>query len=157
MIYIANGTSQRYILAMRLPESNGPIFPEIAPGQQIALGRDFDETQIDAIIRHLDLYGARRLRENEKLGQKFSGLVYSTTKPVREDDIRQSNDDMIVRNHERSIEELKRSTSETAARARMPGRRRSKATELHITAMGSPGERPSVPVDMTISAEEPAQ
>lgn len=154
MIYIANGTAQRYIIALRVPESNGPIYPVIGPGQQIQIGADFGQQQTDAIVRHLDLFGARRLRENEVLGQKFSGLVYSTTKPVRKDDILESNDNVQTNAHERSIDELKKTVSATDARVRVPGkRRRGGNTELHITAMASPGERPSVPVDMTIETD----
>lgn len=76
-IYIGNCSHQTLGLFFRLPESSNFVNHDIPKGNQIML--DLTAGDIDALVKHIRLYGAREPREVEK---KFSGTLYSIGKEI---------------------------------------------------------------------------
>ncbi|EMO5715250.1 hypothetical protein RVW00_000175 [Enterobacter bugandensis] len=76
-IYIGNCSHQTLGLFFRLPESSNFVNHDIPKGGQIVL--DLTAGDIDALVKHLRLYGARETKETEK---KFSGTLYCVGKEI---------------------------------------------------------------------------
>ena len=89
-LYICNATTRDHHLHYRLPPKDGrdPVqtyTQVIRAGSQIEAPHK-DTEDVKAIIRQIAIYGARTSDEAAR-AKDFSGIIYSTTKPVSVDSI----------------------------------------------------------------------
>lgn len=101
-LYVANTTRQEFILAMRLPNL-GEIHPHISSGKQVEL-KDLVEAQVEAVIKHLERFGARKREELRGKVRDFDGLVYSD-KPITESEYHAGNEAVLDKAQDRSVTE----------------------------------------------------
>ena len=82
-LYVANATRQTFEFTYRLPEVKGAKAQTIPIGGQVNIGSgQLRSADIDAILEHYRSYGLVSVTEAEKRTVPFSGLIYSTDKPV---------------------------------------------------------------------------
>ena len=96
-LYIANTTRQHHTIQVRVPESNRVLLIHIRSGSQWESGTNLSETQLNAIVEHVERFGGRpitSLKGRKIIG--FSGYIYSNRKiPI----------DSIMAGHELVIDE----------------------------------------------------
>lgn len=90
-LYICNATQREFHLHYRLPQKDGrdalKVYDQvIRAGGQIKAGHE-DELDVKHIIKQISTYGARTSDEAAR-DKDFSGIIYSTAKPVNVDAIK---------------------------------------------------------------------
>ena len=80
-LYIANASNQNLVFHYRVIGQTGLKTQEIPAGSQARLAGDFDQREIDSIIKQHERYG---MIDYTKVNQarKFTGYCYSIDKPV---------------------------------------------------------------------------
>ena len=88
MLYVANATKQTMRHCFRVPEMQRITMIDIASGTQRDISSpSWSPSQLSGVIDHLVSFGAKSAQE---LGSKidgFSGIVYSTVKPISAENI----------------------------------------------------------------------
>jgi hypothetical protein len=108
-VYVANCTRQAHQFLYQVPEFPAPFMQPIPPGGQIKLSKDLNPIQLDAVVGHHRKYGMVHVDEVARARQ-FSGLCYSTDKPIKLDRIQE----LITRN-DRVLEDRGRKLRAAAA------------------------------------------
>lgn len=159
MIYLANTTKQNWNHCYRAPETNRAQMVQIPSGRQAEIGEHWSASQTEAVIRELEKFGARpAVDANGKL-DKFPGLLYSTTKPIKEDQIVSGHDAVVEMQEKRSAEEAVNSAKafDTTTRANKGrGKRLAKVTAVEVKQDLPRGKKPSgeeVDFSMTVSED----
>lgn len=163
MIYIANTTKQHWHHCFRLPETNKSVMMEIPSGHQVEVveSKHWTKEQIDSFIANLERFGARAAVDlNGKL-DKFPGLLYSTTRPLTEDQIHHGHDAVVEAQEKRSAEEAVRSAKgfdvATRAQGKVRGKRLAKVTEVEVKQDLPPNQKPTGnEVAFSVSVDESA-
>jgi hypothetical protein len=106
MLYIANCSTQRQELPLRVPEKKQPVYYVIENGEQIEIGKDWNSTQYDEVVRQLDRRGARYISAISQRVLVFDGLVYSD-KAVPETKIQQGYEETVKSQEARSEKALR--------------------------------------------------
>jgi hypothetical protein len=76
-LYIANCSRQKHIFTYKLPEKTQQFMQPIPAGSQIML-----ENNDDVIHRIIDQHKAYGIQDYRKTDKNFSGICYSTDKPI---------------------------------------------------------------------------
>src|SRR5581483_239651 len=86
-VLIANGTHHQIDFSYRIPEFERVLNVVIPPGRQtLAVPADMSDSQVEALIKQLEFYGARPATDTRHL-ESARALVYSVRKPVSSDQI----------------------------------------------------------------------
>lgn len=146
MLYVANCTKQTLVHYVRLPESQKSQVYEIPSGQQIQMGRDWTQAQQDHAIQHMKKFGFKEVSDLSRGLDDFDGYVYSTKKPLSEDDINMAHSAVVENQERRSADEaIKAGKSfDLAGRdKRNKSRRLAKLTEVEVVEDLPPREKPT--------------
>ncbi len=109
MLYIANTTKQNITHCFRAPETGRSQMVEIPSGKQQAIGKDWSSSQIEGVINHLEIYGAKEAKTIKGKTENFSGLLYSTGAPIK--------DHQIVAGHEAVVDNQERTSADEATKS----------------------------------------
>lgn len=102
-LFIANATRQKVHIHCRLPENKRITMIEIRSGEQWQSGTELTQSQISAIVAHLDLFGGRPLSSfSGKELKGFSGLIYAD-RPIKTDSILAANEVVMDQAQDRSV------------------------------------------------------
>lgn len=85
-ILVANPTHQHYDFQYRIPGHAKIFSADVKAGRQVRLPVDMDETQLAAVVRQLERYGAVPKNDVESLISPRA-LVYSIDRPIPSDTI----------------------------------------------------------------------
>ncbi len=134
-LYIGNTTKQTMVHCFRLPASDKTQMVTIESGRQEKVGDGWTSDQTDAVVKHLELFGARRSNETGMAMKGFTGLLYSVDKPISETQIISGHDAVVDNQELRSATEATRSAlafdrSTRADKGR--GKRLAKVTEVEV-------------------------
>jgi hypothetical protein len=146
MIYLANATRQHYKFFYRVPENKRSFFVDIPSGYQERIGKDWSPEQQTSVIAQLEAIGAKQVPQISGKMENFSGLVYSTSKPVSEDKIHQANEVVISDAEKRSIDTAQKAARTfdlTTREKKGKGRRLARETSVEIIEEDKPGEKPT--------------
>lgn len=85
-ILVANGTHHVQDFQFRVPTFDKVLNIVIQPGRQAQLPVDMDETQVGAVIKQLERYGARPASDVDSIDSP-RGMIYSVNRPVKSEQI----------------------------------------------------------------------
>ena len=103
-LYIANTTRQHHTIQVRVPESNRVLLIHIRSGHQWESGTNLSETQLSAIVAHLELFGGKPVSAlRGPKGKGFSGYIFSN-KRIDVDSIMSGNEIVLDEAQDRSVE-----------------------------------------------------
>src|SRR5690348_13971234 len=107
-MFIANTTKQHYQPNLRVPELTRLMIVKIPSGHQVEIGKTWNSQQADAVIRQLESFGARNVKElsGRKL-KDFAGLLYSD-KPISVHNIEAAHETVVEDQERRSVQEFKK-------------------------------------------------
>lgn len=145
-MFIANTTKQKYKIDLRVPELTRLLIVEIPSGHQREIGKTFNSHQIDAVIRHLETYGARNAKELSGAKLKgFDGILYSTDKPISAERIEVGHETVVEHQEKRAVQELTKNALglDAALRDKRTKKRGARSTTLEIKQDVPPGSRPT--------------
>lgn len=158
-MFIANTTKQKYKLDLRVPELTRLLITEIPSGCQVELGKTWNTHQCDAVIQHLELFGARNVKElsGRKL-KDFAGLLYSTDKPISAEKIETGHETVVEDQERRSVQEFKKNALglDAALRDKRTRKRGAQSTTLEIRQDVPPHTRPTgkeVAIGVTVAPD----
>jgi len=158
-LYIGNTTKQTMVHCFRLPESHKMNALSIESGHQEKIGDGWTSDQTDAVIQHLELYGARRSNETGMSMKGFTGLLYSVDKPITETQIVSGHDAVVDTQELRSATEATRSALafDRSTRANKgKGKRLAKVTEVEVVEDIQGNQKPTgkeVKFSMSVSEQ----
>ncbi|MHB8388251.1 MAG: hypothetical protein ACYDBH_01560 [Acidobacteriaceae bacterium] len=141
MLYIANATKQVLRLHLRVPENTRTLVLIIESGTQAGIGKEWNIEQTESVITQLCRYGARNARDIEK-PMEFSGILYHD-RPITEDNIANSHDDVMEEAHNRSVAEITKAalSFDASQRDKQTNKRKARVTSLEVEQEVPPGER----------------
>ena len=145
-LYIANTTKQNFRHFYRVFEHALPRFVDIPSGTQVPIGHQSSKEQIDAFIKELERYGARRASETSGKMKDFHGLLYSVDTPVKETQILLGHEQVVDMQERRSAQEAIRGAKAMDMAARSKGRRGerlAKVTGVEVIQDTNPREKPT--------------
>jgi Arc/MetJ-type ribon-helix-helix transcriptional regulator len=134
-IYLANCTLQHLKHCYRLRESGKLSMVEIDSGRQAVLGENWNDSQVEGFIQHLESCGFRRSNETSRKLPEFGGLLYSVGKPIAEEQIHHGNEALVEHQEYRSASEATKSALAFDTANRMPKDKRkrlAKITEITV-------------------------
>lgn len=107
-LFISNCTRSHWALNLRFPEGKA-IRIGIPSGHQRPFPVDLNQEQLENVIGQVEKLGGRpRVDTHGKLN-KFTGLIYSTDKPLNEKEIKGAHEDQIDHAQNRSVAQATRS------------------------------------------------
>lgn len=143
-VYLANTTKQHFIHHFRLPERHDVLRVTVYSGGQEELGKQWSPSQTQSFIEDLQRYGARHRDEVSGKMDNFTGLLYSTSKPVTEDQIVEGHEAVMDAAAKRSAEEAKKGALGFERSTRNPRKlreRTAKVTEVEIKQESPRGQK----------------
>jgi hypothetical protein len=108
-LFIANCTKQTFRHCYRQPESERTGMLDIPSGQQRAIGKGWSKEQFDAVISHLESFGALPVKDLSRNMTDFDGILYSLGTPVPSEKILEAHDVVVDHQEKRSATEATRS------------------------------------------------
>jgi len=157
-LYVANTTRQAHQFLYQVPEYPAPFMQNIPPGGQIAVSKDLNPVQLEAVVQHHRMYGMVHADERPN---GYSGLCYSVDKPVKLDRIQNAvvhNDAVLAERGRKQREDAAiavNSQIETQMREQdMPGNLR--VLEMEAVEEVSGADTPRVAEGVRVSRESPA-
>ncbi len=146
-LFIANTTRQHHTIQVRIPESGRILLIHIRSGSQWESGTNLSDSQISAIVAHLERFGGRSASSLKGPKAKgFSGYVYSDKK-ISLDSILLGNEVVIDEAQDRSVQSATASAlandvilndSSTGGRKRL-----AKVTGIEVVEEPAKGQRPT--------------
>lgn len=134
-IYIANCTKQDLIHCFRVPESGRNQRVHIPSGQQSKIGDGWSQSQLEAVVKHMELFGFRNAADVSRKLSEFSGWLYSLNKPISESAIVTGHDELVDHQELRSATEASRSAlafDNSTREGKGRGKRTAKVTEVTV-------------------------
>ena len=157
MIIISNTTRQKHRFNFRLPGKSQYTYIDIPSGQQKEFGKGFGAGELESLIEQLDSAGARPKEEiHKKADLRFSGLVYSLAKPLKEEEIQSSAEKVIEAKEIISAQEsIKSAIGSDAAINEISsgGRRKSRTTGVEVIATDENGREIKGGINMNLTVD----
>jgi len=161
-LYIANCTRGHWNLNINRPEG-GVIRLEIPSGQQRQFPMDPNKEGLEIVVEQIRKFGGQpRSNARGKLNE-FTGIVYSTDKPLTEAEIVGANEDQLDHAQNRSVAQATRSAQAadlTVREGNNPkGKRRAKSTQISVSKKDGErgGEVPMMDIEFTESGDRKAK
>ncbi|MGC9216180.1 hypothetical protein [Acidithiobacillus sp.] len=136
-VWIANTSRKDWIINVRIPESAGLFMRTISSGMQEEI-KGVSPEVVDAIVKHLQLFGALTRAELNKHGKNFEGLAYATDKAFADNTFHYGLEEHLDQAQSRSVVEATRAA--LAADATINNRKKERVTGATTVEMEQ--ERP---------------
>jgi hypothetical protein len=138
-LYVANSTRQDVVFHFRLPEKAKMYRLTLSSGRQDMI-KDMSQNDVEAIVKHLERYGAvKRSGVRGKL-KEFVGYIYSLDKPINEDEFHYGSEEVIDAAQNRSVVEATKAAmaSELVSRNKVVKGQKAKRTVVGFEQEGGP-------------------
>lgn len=156
-IYIANTTKQTIQHSFRAPESDRTQMIEIPSGQQSEIGQNWNSHQTDIVVKHLEIFGARNINALKGSLKDYSGMLYSTNKPITTEQIEGGHEAVLEHQQNRSVAEVTKNALafDNVTQKNGKGQRLASETEVTVKQDIAPKtKRTGKEVDFSLSVSE---
>lgn len=134
-VFIANCTRQNLLHWYRMPETNQLLHIRIDSGQQEKMGDRWTDGEQTYFVEQLERRGFRNFKDIKGKVEDFAGWLYSTDKPIKEDQYHVAFEKVIENANERAVQEVQKGALglERGSRDQKSGRRLVKEVFTEIT------------------------
>jgi len=153
-LYIRNTSAQPFIVNCRLPEMNKVFILELHPRRTETV-RHFNADQLQALIAHLERFGAVDRKTLHGRIDDFQGLVYSLDKPISEEEVLAGYEAVTDHQQDRAVRQATRAA--VASGTRQTTEYRAKSSEVELEQENGPAKkraRMKVAVDTSVSRSD---